>query len=75
MQRVCRLPVHLANLCKTGCIYRDKALRHLQCPYVPAFEPCAAPCKPECSCDPPQNGQALLLPKNKNKTKNEVLVL
>lgn len=71
MQRTCRLPLHLASLCRTGCIYREKAFRHLQCPYVPASEPCVAPCKPECSCDP-QNGQALLLPKDK---KNEVQLL
>jgi hypothetical protein len=65
--------MHLASLCKTGCIYREKALKHLQCPYVPKSEPCAAPCKPNCSCEPPQNGQGLVLPKN--KIKNEVLLL
>ena len=72
MNRTCRLPVHLASLCRTGCVYREKAFQHLACPHVPKTEPCAAPCKPDCSCEP-KNGQGLVL--LKNKTKNEVLLL
>jgi hypothetical protein len=72
MSRPCRLPVPLASLCKTGCVYREKAFKHLACPFVPKTEPCAAPCKPDCSCEP-KNGQGLVLPKN--KTKNEVFLL
>ena len=69
---LCRLPVHLAHLCETGCIYREKAFKHLQCLNVPKSEPCAAPCKPECPCDP-KNGQVLLL--SQDKKKDEVLLL
>ena len=72
MQRACRLPANLARLCEFGCIYREKTFRHLQCPSVPKTEPCAAPCQPECPCNP-KNGQVLLLPQNKKK--NEVLLL
>lgn len=52
---LCSLPPAIKNLCDYGCIYREKAFRHLACKNVTKTE-CAAPCYPEkCPCNLPKN--------------------
>ena len=46
----CSLPKAIRSLCRTGCLYRDPAFKHLVCPLTQKTDPCAAPCDPQCSC-------------------------
>ena len=49
--RPCPLPPKIANMCESGCIYREPAFKHLRCPKVSNLSPCAAPCPPQlCDC-------------------------
>ena len=50
-QRECPLPAQVANMCETGCIYREPTFKHASCPKISKFSVCAAPCPPEtCDC-------------------------
>jgi hypothetical protein len=72
MNRIaCSLPRNLKNLCEAGCIYREKAFKHLACQIaIKAKDPCAAPCAAgePCSC----KTEIIVLTK---KEKNEVFLL
>lgn len=56
MQRVrCLLPEAIQGLCDTGCVYRERAFKHLACASAPKTAVCVAPCqKPPCLCVPPK---------------------
>lgn len=50
---LCILPRTIESLCKTGCIYRESAFKHLACPRARKEDVCCAPCPPsDCSCRP-----------------------
>lgn len=60
----CLLPKKIKTLCEHGCIYREKAFRHLACRKVSRLE-CAAPCKAEvCDCNRPKNENIKDIKKN-----------
>lgn len=68
---VCCLSPALNSLCEMGCIYREKALKHLACPIAQKYkETCVAPClnSAPCVC----KTKVVLLTK---KERNEVLLL
>ena len=46
----CCLPKALRSMCRTGCIYRESAFKHLTCPLSQNTDVCAAPCKKPCEC-------------------------
>ena len=56
MQRVrCLLPETIQGLCEMGCIYRERAFKHLACASATNTTVCVAPCqKPPCLCVPPK---------------------
>lgn len=71
MNRLCCLPRTLKNMCEMGCIYREKAFKHLACPVaLKNKEVCAAPCQKGevCVC----KTEIMVLTK---KEKNEVFLL
>lgn len=53
---LCNLPDETKSLCDMGCIYRDKAHRHMACYLGVQSYNCVAPCNTEfCQCNPPPN--------------------
>ena len=73
MNRIaCCLPHNLKSICEMGCIYREKAFKHIACPIaLKTKELCVAPCNPKdefCKC----KTEMIVLSK---KEKNEVFLL
>jgi hypothetical protein len=54
---VCSLPKALRTLCESGCIYRERNFKHLQCPVNAKVATCVAPCSPPCACKVSQKTQ------------------
>ena len=69
----CSLPKTVQGFCEMGCIYREKAFRHLACPKTRKLDGCAAPCNDFCDCNPTKTNFELK-PQTK-KEKNEVFLL
>lgn len=70
----CVLPNNMKGLCEMGCIYREKAFKHLACPTAKKMKifHCVAPCPKgvplQCGC----KTEIKVLTK---KEKNEVFLL
>ena len=71
---VCALPKVVKSLCETGCIYREKAFRHLACPKkLRRGDPCAVSCKTkDCDCN---NKKEFVILSQTKKEKNEMFLL
>lgn len=73
MNRVCcSLPKAVQSFCEMGCIYREKAFRHLGCPKAKKTDGCVAPCRDMCDCNYKKEFAVVPLTK---KEKNEVFLL
>lgn len=75
MNRIpCALPKVVKSFCETGCVYREKAFRHLACPKkLRLKDACASPCKTkECDCFHKKEFVIVSLTK---KEKNEMFLL
>lgn len=69
----CNLPKALQALCESGCVYREKQLRHLACRVVSRSSPCVAPCTDDCICKPGPDTK-LVIHELSRKEKNEMFL-